>query len=59
MPVSLLDSYVKDVIRSFLVFFVAIGPVVYSTYFKKEVVPEEPVKIDKYAEMLKKIKFNE
>lgn len=37
---GMLDSYVKDVVGSFLLFFVAIGPVVYECYFKK-VKPED------------------
>ncbi len=32
----MLDSYVKDVVGSFLLFWVAIGPIVYEAYFKKE-----------------------
>lgn len=40
---ALLDSYLKDVFGSFLLFFVAIGPVVYECYFKK--VPVEEKKI--------------
>jgi hypothetical protein len=32
---NMLDSYIKDVIGSFLLFFLAIGPVVYDQYFKK------------------------
>jgi hypothetical protein len=32
MPLSLYDSYIKDVIGSFFLFFVVIGPVVYKTY---------------------------
>jgi hypothetical protein len=37
--VQMLDSYVKDVIGSFFLFFIAIGPVVYESYFKKVPVP--------------------
>lgn len=33
---QMLDSYLKDIVGSFLLFFVAIGPVVYDQYFKKE-----------------------
>lgn len=36
IPVGLLDLYVKDVVGSFLLFWVAIGPVLYHTYVKKE-----------------------
>ena len=32
----MLDSYIKDVVGSFLLFFIAIGPVVYQTYFKNK-----------------------
>ncbi len=31
----MLDSYLKDVFGSFLLFFVAIGPVLYESYFKR------------------------
>jgi hypothetical protein len=46
----------KDVIGSFLYFFVIIGPVIYISYFKKisskkDVVPE--MDEDKYTKMLK------
>lgn len=62
---TMLDSYLKDVIGSFLLFFVAIGPVVYECYFKK-VDPEDEKKMpqkdvigevqeDKYTKMLKQI----
>ena len=33
---QMLDGYVKDVVGSFLLFWVAIGPIVYEAYFKKE-----------------------
>ena len=69
VSVHMLDSYVKDVIGSFLLFFVAIGPVVYECYFKKapvpgvDGVPKAPqkdefgyVEEDKYTKMLKQIK---
>lgn len=65
----MLDSYVKDVFGSFLLFFIAIGPVVYECYFKKAPVPGvdgEPkapqkdeighIEEDKYTKMLKQIK---
>jgi hypothetical protein len=62
----LLDSYVKDVVGSFFLFFVAIGPVVYSTVIKKRQaennIPKRDeigqVEDDKYTAMLKKIKDN-
>lgn len=31
----LLDSYLRDVVGSFFLFFIAIGPVLYESYFKK------------------------
>ena len=33
---KMLDNYVKDVVGSFLLFWLAIGPVVYEAYFKKD-----------------------
>jgi hypothetical protein len=69
VSVQMLDSYVKDVVGSFLLFFVAIGPVVYENYFKKQKVlgedgePLPPqkdeighIQEDKYTQMLKQIK---
>ena len=60
---SLLDSYLKDVFGSFLLFFVAIGPVVYECYFKRVPVEDEKkipkkdelgvIDEDKYTKMLK------
>ena len=56
-----LDTYLKDVVGSFLLFFVAIGPVVYYTYFSnkldkkmqgEEEEQEQKVIEDKYAKML-------
>lgn len=63
---QMLDSYVKDVVGSFFLFFVAIGPVIYYSYFKKkqmeDMIPkkDEVGKIDddKYTQMLKTIKTN-
>ena len=60
---GMLDSYLKDIFGSFLLFFVAIGPVVYECYFKK-VNPEDEKQVpqkdilgdvqeDKYTKMLK------
>jgi hypothetical protein len=53
---QMLNAYLKDVIGSFLYFFVIIGPVIYISYFKKisakkDVVPE--MDEDKYTKMLK------
>jgi hypothetical protein len=33
---TMLDNYIKDVVGSFIVFWFAIGPVVYDAYFRKE-----------------------
>lgn len=33
ISVNMLNSYLKDVIGSFLLFFVVIGPVTYKAYF--------------------------
>jgi hypothetical protein len=35
VPTAMLDSYLKDVIGSFLLFFAAIGPVIYESIIKK------------------------
>jgi hypothetical protein len=59
---NLLDSYLKDVFGSFLLFFVAIGPVVYECYFKRVSAEEKKIPQkdelgeideDKYTKMLK------
>ena len=34
LPTYMLDSYIKDVVGSFLLFFLAIGPVVYDSIVK-------------------------
>lgn len=53
----MLDAYVKDVIGSFFLFVVSIGPIIYLTYIKK---PEDQIREqlldDKYARLLKTIK---
>ena len=36
VPVRELDYYVKDIARSFLLFFLMIGPVMYKTYILKQ-----------------------
>jgi hypothetical protein len=62
VPSELLDDYFKDVFKSFFLFFLAIGPVIYIEYFKKEVKPEvseDGMIVDKYANMLKQIKQNQ
>lgn len=64
VPTQMIDSYLKDVIGSFLLFFIAIGPVVYESTIKKttgagaaggtgrkEEVGE--IEDDKYTRMLK------
>lgn len=61
---QMLDAYVKDVVGSFLMFFVVLGPVIYESYFKQkkleDALPkrEEVGKVvdDKYTLMLKKVK---
>ncbi len=61
---NMLDSYIKDVIGSFLLFWIAIGPVVYESCIKKNQAVEEAKKApkrdeigniedDKYLQMLK------
>lgn len=64
---EMLDAYVKDVVGSFLLFFVAIGPVVYQSYFKVKQDLEKLPKVneigqvdeDRYTQMLKQIKFKQ
>ena len=64
IPIPMLDAYVRDVVGSFLMFFVVIGPVIYESYIKQkkleEIIPkrEEAGKIvdDKYTQMLKQVK---
>ena len=52
-----LDSYLKDVIGSFFLFFIAIGPVIYTTHFKKAQLEKEEKELDdKYANMLVQIR---
>ena len=36
IPVEALDSYFKDIGKSFLFFWLIIGPTLYKTYYKKE-----------------------
>ena len=54
LDTNLLDSYVKDTIGSFLMFFMVIGPVAYDVYFKKGDADEEPE--DGFVNMLNKQK---
>jgi len=64
VPTQMLDAYVKDVVSSFFMFFVVIGPVLYESYFKQkqldDAMPkrEELGKVsdDKYTQMLKQVK---
>ncbi len=64
VPTQMLDHYVKDVIGSFLLFFVAIGPVIYQSYFQNKAILEAMpkreeaglIEDDKYTHMLKQIK---
>jgi hypothetical protein len=55
LDTNLLDSYLKDVVSSFVLFWLVIGPVCYKTYIKKEEVSPHNTE-DTYAEMLKKLK---
>jgi len=59
----MLDDYLKDIFKSFLLFFIVIGPIVYQEYFVKEDPNQDVPKTDedgfiedKYAKMLKNIK---
>lgn len=54
----MLDNYLKDVARSFLLFFIVIGPVIYKDYFAKPKIEEskEDMEADKYARMLNVIR---
>ena len=60
---QMIDDYLKDVFKSFLIFFIVIGPLVYQEYFKKEEHTKELPKTDqdgliedKYTSMLKRMK---
>lgn len=66
----MLDNYIKDVVSSFFIFWLAIGPVVYESYFKKQddqqqkqVAPKlneiGKIEDDKYTQMLKQIKMRQ
>ena len=66
IPVESLDNYLKDIGKSFLFFWLIIGPTLYKTYYLKEnmfdlnrmhdlnAAPSE--KEDSFTEILKKIK---
>jgi hypothetical protein len=59
VPTKLYDDYLKDVALSFVLFWVALGPTVYRSYFVDplaEKKKEEEEKEDKYVKMLKKLK---
>ena len=64
VPTTMLDSYVKDVVGSFLLFFVVIGPVVYrelrgereAVERQKQMQVEPQSEDDNYTRMLKQIK---
>lgn len=64
VPTTMLDSYVKDVVGSFLLFFVVIGPVVYrelagekeAAEKQKQMQVEPQSEDDNYTRMLKQIK---
>lgn len=51
---TLLDSYVKDVAGSFLIFWICIGPIIYKTYIKKENIREDEIE-DTFAVMVKNV----
>ena len=55
VPTELLDSYVKDVLSSFALFWIIIGPVCWKAYFSKDGFAERnPNDLeDTYASMLK------
>ena len=57
IPLSLLDGYVKDIGKSFLIFGIIIGPTLYKTYYLKENMfsrqQTDPLsKEDSYAKLL-------
>ena len=54
VDLGLLDSYVKDVASSFVLFWVCIGPIIYKTYFQKEEPREDEIE-DSFAVMLKNV----
>ena len=56
LDVALLDSYVRDTVGSFFLFWLLIGPVVYKAYFQNEGFGvDTPHEVeDTYATMLKK-----
>eukprot|EP00347_Sterkiella_histriomuscorum_P020230 403338594 len=62
LDTNFLDSYLKDVFGSFILFFLAIGPTVYQVHFKKAkpiLKDKDQVPImqdDKYTSILRKIK---
>ena len=68
IPLEHLDYYVKDVAKSFLLFWLIIGPTVYKTYYTKENILEGANeqeyqeaedalnKPDSFSELLKKVK---
>ena len=64
IPVESLDSYLKDIGKSFLFFWLIIGPTLYKTYYKGEnMYNKEELdassKEDTYSSMLLKIKSAE
>ena len=71
IPVQHLDFYLKDIGKSFLFFWLIIGPTLYKTYYTKEnmfdMVDESDAKIaeelfsknDSFADLLTKIKTKE
>ena len=54
VDLNLLDSYVKDVTSSFVLFWVCIGPIIYKTYFVKEEPRQDQIQ-DTFAVMLNNV----
>lgn len=54
VDLPMLDSYVKDVASSFVIFWIIIGPVIYQTYIQKKELRDDEVK-DTFAVMLNKV----
>lgn len=52
----MLDYYVKDVVSSFVLFWIGIGPMIYRIYLKNEDKVREEIVQDKYADLLVQIK---
>ena len=55
LDLNLLDSYMRDAVGSFFLFFLVIGPVLYKTYVKPDESAPHEVD-DTFADMLRKFK---